>query len=92
MPSVIGGCNQGKSIRNVEVFMNNKWVEIQSLNIPRASLTSISILDTVWTISGINEEYLHSIEKYKENQWILLSISLPFLCAAVGLICIGEGL
>ena len=89
-PSVIGGFNQGKSMKNVEVFMNNKWVEIQSLNIPRVSMASITFLDTVWTIGGINGAYLNSIERYKENQWILLSITLPFPCAAVGLICI-EG-
>lgn len=89
-PSVIGGYTQRKWMKSVEIFKDNAWVKIESLNMPRSGAASTSFLNTTWVIGGYNNDELNSIEKYEGKRWNLLEIKLPFYYEGIGLCCIDS--
>ena len=84
-PAVIGGYDGKIFMSSVEIYKDNKWNEISSINIPRNNHTSIAIHESTWIIGGSNDFILDSIEKFENNQWILLSVNLFTPSKSVGI-------
>lgn len=86
---VIGGSNGKESLTSVEIYKNYAWIEIASLNLPRQSPSSVSVLNSVYVIGGLDR---FSIEKYYDDTWHILPITLPTKMAAPGAIGISQNI
>ena len=86
-PAVIGGDNGDNchSIKSVEMFKNDKWIEMAPINIARYYHVSVCTQQNSWVIGGAYDyTILDSIEKYGNNSWSVLKLRLNTPIAAVG--------
>lgn len=86
---VIGGSNGECSLNSVEIYKNSIWKFLAPLNRPRQSLSSVTVLDSVYVLGGLDR---YSIEKYHKNKWIILKVRLPTMMSATGVIGISQNI
>ena len=84
-PAAIGGNSGTDVIKSVEMFKNDKWIEMQPINIARRHQSSVCTQQNAWVIGG-SDRYrsLDSIEKYENNSWSVLKLRLNMPISYIG--------
>lgn len=60
-------------LKSVEVFTQNRWIGVASLNVARRALSAVALPDGIYAIGGFDgSQYLNSVEKYDDGRWILI--------------------
>ena len=91
-PAVIGGKDpDDNKLNSVEVFDGNRWVEIAPLNLARDNTTACCTGPATYVIGGWIEEggvlkKTATIEKFMDNAWHILDLTLPVPSARTGAI------
>lgn len=91
-PAVIGGATLNKErLKSVEVF-DDVWKEIAPLTIARSSHAAARSEQATYVFGGKDKvEYIDTVEKYCEEQWMILSCKLPFCGISVGVYYLERG-
>ena len=92
-PCVIGGHDGTNTMRSVEMFTNDNWIEMPAINIPRGSHSSVCTGHITWIVGGRDDDnVLDSIEKYENGSWSVLKLSLPIPRGFIGLCSLENNL
>ena len=92
-PAVIGGSSGTDPITGVEMFKNDKWIEMAPINIARCGQTSVCTQQNAWVIGGTNgDRALDSIEKYGNNSWSVLKLRLNTPISYIGVCSLENNL
>ena len=84
-PAVIGGFDNLKQMSSVEMFKNDKWIDMPPINIARSIHSSVCTQQHVWVIGGSHgDKYLDSIEKYERDSWSILKLKLAIPASFIG--------
>ena len=91
-PGIIGGRINNLNVKGVEIYKENKVVQVASLKFARRGHSACSYRTDVWVFGGITDsgERMDSIERYQNKEWNIVEARMLVPCANPGLLCFGN--
>lgn len=97
-PAVLGGTEEifsnnlktESQLRSVEFFHEKVWKKGPDMNIARCGASAVYIPPCTWIMGGWDKGCTNVIEKFENNRWEIVQITLPIPCRSAATVGVGK--